>query len=157
MQSSTNASGKATSTKSMFSKSCTVSINIRAKADVIWELLTHAANMSKWNSTIISVEGRIALGEKISLKSISAPERTFNLKIIEMSPPSKLVWADGAAPMFRGVRTYTLSPKSDGTTDFTMTEIISGLLLPMIGASLPDFRPVFEQYAADLKQAAEKS
>ena len=157
MQSTMAANGKATSTKTTFSRVCSVSTNIRAKPEVIWALLTNAANMPKWNSTIISVEGRIALGEKISLKSISAPERTFNLKIAEFNPPTKLVWGDGAAPMFKGVRTYTLTSKSDGTTDFNMTEVISGLMLPMIGGSLPDFKPTFEQYAADLKREAEKS
>jgi hypothetical protein len=154
---STSVNGNASSTKSTFSRSCTVSINVRAKPEVIWGLLTNAANMPKWNTTVISVEGKIAPGEKISLKSISAPERTFNLKIAEFNPPTKLVWGDGAAPMFKGVRTYTLSPKGDGTTDFTMTEVISGLMLPMIGGSLPDFKPVFEQYARDLKREAEKS
>ncbi len=151
------ANGKATSTKTTFSRTCSVSANIRAKPEVIWALLINAANMSTWNSTVISVEGRIALGEKIKLKSISAPERVFNLKIDEFNPPLKLVWSDGAAPMFRGVRTYTLTSKSDGTTDFNMTEVISGLLLPMIGGSLPDFKPAFEQYASDLKREAEKS
>ena len=151
------ATGKASSSKSTFSRVCSVSTNIRAKPEVIWGLLTNAANIPKWNSTVISVEGNIKLGEKIALKSISDPKRTFNLKVDEFNPPNKLVWSDGAAPMFRGVRTYTLTPKSDGTTDFNMTEVISGLLLLMIGGSLPDFKPVFEQYAADLKREAEKS
>ena len=151
------ATGKATSSKSTFSRECSVSTNIRAKPEVIWGLLTNAANMPKWNSTVISVEGNIKLGEKIALKSISDPKRTFNLKVDEFNPPTKLVWSDGAAPMFRGIRTYTLTPKSDGTTDFNMTEVISGFLLLMIGGSLPDFKPVFEQYAADLKREAEKS
>ena len=48
-------------------------------------------------------------------------------------------------------------PAADGTTDFNMTEVISGQLLLMIGGSLPDFKPPFEQYAADLKRDAEKS
>jgi hypothetical protein len=30
-------------------------------------------------------------------------------------------------------------------------------MLPMIGGSLPDFRPAFDQYAADLKRAAEQT
>lgn len=157
MQATLTVTGKATSSKSTFSRVCSVSTNIRAKPEVIWGLLTNAANMPKWNSTVISVEGNIKLGEKIALKSISDPKRTFNLKVDELNPPTKLVWSDGAAPMFRGVRTYTLTPKSDGTTDFNMTEVISGLLLLMIGGSLPDFKPVFEQYAADLKREAEKS
>ncbi len=157
MQATMTLNGKATSEKSTFSRVCSVTINIHAKPETIWRLLTDAANMPKWNSTIISVEGNIKLGETISLKSISDPKRTFNLKIAEFNPPTKLVWGDGAAPMFKGVRTYTLTSKADGTTDFNMTEVISGLLLLMIGGSLPDFKPTFEQYAADLKRESEKS
>jgi hypothetical protein len=57
--------------------------------------------------------------------------------------------------MFKGVRTYTLVPKGDGTTDFHMIEVFTGLMLPMIAGSLPDFGPAFDTYAADLKRAAE--
>ena len=57
--------------------------------------------------------------------------------------------------MFVGQRTYSLSPNEDGTTSFTMSEVFSGLMLPMIAGSLPDFVPIFERYAADLKKAAE--
>ena len=34
--------------------------------------------------------------------------------------------------MFQGVRTYALKAKNDGSTDFLMEEIFSGLMLPMI-------------------------
>src|SRR3954470_16332865 len=106
MQATMSATGKATSSQSTLSRVWSVSTNIHTKPEVIWALLTDAANMTKWNSTIISVEGNIKLGEKIALKSISDPKRTFNLKISEFNPPTKLVWGDGAAPMFKGVRTY---------------------------------------------------
>ena len=46
-------------------------------------------------------------------------------------------------------------PAGDGTTDFEMVEAFSGLLLPMIKGSLPDFAPVFDRYALDLKKEAE--
>jgi hypothetical protein len=36
-----------------------------------------------------------------------------------------------------------------------MKEEFSGVMLPMIKGSLPDFAPVFEQYAEDLRRAAE--
>ena len=58
-------------------------------------------------------------------------------------------------PMFRGERTFTLTPRGDGTTDFSMVEVFSGVMLPMIKGSLPDFVPVFEHYARDLKREAE--
>jgi hypothetical protein len=66
-----------------------------------------------------------------------------------------MTWSDGMAPMFKGVRTFTLVPKGDGSTEFTMKERLSGLMLPMIRRSLPDFAPVFEAYVEDLRRAAE--
>ncbi len=67
-----------------------------------------------------------------------------------------MVWQDGFAPFFSGVRTFSLTPKSDGTTDFAMVEVFKCIMLPMIEGSLPDFKPNFEQSALDLKTEAEK-
>lgn len=155
MQKTIVTDGKAVNARTTFSTECAVAININAAPDAVWSLLTTAADIPNWNSTVISLEGQIALNETIKLKSTASPDRTFNLKVSAMSAPGKMVWKDGMAPMFKGVRTYTLTAKSDGTTDFAMREVISGLMLPMIRRSLPDFRPTFEQFAADLKQAAE--
>ena len=67
------------------------------------------------------------------------------------------MWRDGNPVMFLGVRTYSLVPLPDGTaTRFQMTETFSGLLLPMIAKRLPDFGPIFERYAADLKTESER-
>jgi len=38
-----------------------------------------------------------------------------------------------------------------------MEERFSGLMLPLVGRSLPDFKPIFERYASDLKNEAERS
>jgi hypothetical protein len=59
--------------------------------------------------------------------------------------------------MFTGVRTFTLTPKADGSTDFSMAEVYSGIMLPMIAGSLPDFRPTFEQYASGLRREAQQT
>jgi len=40
-------------------------------------------------------------------------------------------------------------------TRFEMREAFSGLMLPMIRGSLPDFGPPFEQWAKDLARASE--
>lgn len=101
--------------------------------------------------------GENCLGEKIKLVATIAPERTFKLAVKEFEPEKRMVWADGMVPMFTGVRTFMLEPKADGSTDFRMSELFRGLMLPMIAGSLPDFRPAFEQYAADLKREAEKA
>ncbi len=77
------------------------------------------------------------------------------LNIVEFAPEKKMVWSDGNA-MFKGVRTFIINPRPDGTTDFSMEEVYTGLMMPMIAGSLPDFEPVFEQYLADLKREAER-
>lgn len=153
----TQANGKTTKTRSTFRMEVAVSTNINAKPDKIWALLTNAGDFPRWNSTVQSIEGRIAPGETIKLKVKIAPERIFKLKVSEFAPNEMMVWQDGAAPMFKGVRRYTLTAKGDGSTDFTMSETFSGLMLPMIAGSLPDFSQSFEQYAADLKKEAERS
>lgn len=155
MTTSTYAAAKATETKTTFSKTTSVGININATPQRIWGLLTNAADFSRWNSTVESIEGNIAQGEKIKLRAKIAPGRVFNLAIKEFVPSQKLVWADGMAPMFSGVRTFTLTPNADGSTHFSMSETIKGLMMPMIAGSLPDFRQSYDQYAADLKAEAE--
>jgi len=67
-----------------------------------------------------------------------------------------MTWTGGLAPLFKGVRTFELTPQPGGATSFVMQERFSGLMLPFVGRALPDFGPVFEQYAADLKREAER-
>ncbi|MCU0438897.1 MAG: SRPBCC domain-containing protein [Raineya sp.] len=145
---------QAISAVSTFEMETKISINIHASPEKIMALLTDAPNFTRWNSTIVSIEGEIEQGKTIKLISKLDPKRTFKLKVLESSP-NKMVWKDGFAPMFTGVRTFSLSPKADGTTDFTMSEVFKGLMLPLIKGSLPDFKPNFEQYASDLKKATE--
>ena len=65
--------------------------------------------------------------------------------------------SDGFAPLFKGVRTSTLAANPDGSTSFTMVEVFSGVMLPMIRRSLPDVGPSFVAYATDLKREAERA
>jgi len=148
--------GRASKTKSAFRMEYSIGINIHASPDRVWALMTNAADFPRWNSTVKSVEGKIAAGETIQLVATISPTRTFKLNIIEFVPGKRMVWSDGNA-MFKGVRTYTVNGRSDSSTDFSMSEVYTGLMLPMIAGSLPDFTPTFEQYASDLKHEAERS
>lgn len=143
--------GKATTTKTTFSRETTVSISIQAESSIIWSLLTNAADYPRWNSTIIAIDGTIAAGEKIELKSTLDTTRTFKLKVLTFQPESLLVWGDS-----KGQRTYTLIKNDNGTITFTMTEKIGGLMFPMYAKYIPSFDEAFEQFASDLKTEAEK-
>jgi uncharacterized protein YndB with AHSA1/START domain len=154
LMSATNAiaqQGKATTIRKTFNRETRVSINIKSSAAKIWKLLTTAADYTKWNSTIVSLDGNIALGEKIRLVSKLDPKRTFKLKIKEFETNKKMAWGDG-----KGNRVYSLSDNGDGTVNFSMTEKIGGLMFPMYAKMIPPFDEQFEQFAADLKKAAER-
>jgi uncharacterized protein YndB with AHSA1/START domain len=146
---------KARKTLRTFRMECAIETTIQASPQRIWALLTDAAGFPRWNSTVSSIEGQIAEGQTLKLKVPAAGERVFKPKVSLLEAERTMTWSDGVAPMFKGVRTFTLTPNDDGSTDFTMKEQLSGLMLPMIRGSLPDFAPVFETYAADLKRAAE--
>jgi uncharacterized protein YndB with AHSA1/START domain len=145
----------ATKTRSAFRMDCAITTTIHATPDKIWSLLTDAAAFPRWNSTVTSIEGQIAEGQTLKLKVPTAPGRVFKPTVRQVQAGRSMVWSDGMAPMFKGVRTFTLTPNADGTTVFAMREEFSGLMLPMIRGSLPDFGPVFEAYAEDLRRAAE--
>jgi hypothetical protein len=135
---------------------CSIRCDIAASPARIWTLLTTPDAFPSWNSTVTSLKGEIALGQKLELKVALDPKRTFKPKVTKLAKERAMEWSDGMAPMFKGVRTFVLTPKGDGVTEFEMTEVFSGVMLPMIRKSLPDFRPAFEAYAADLKRAAER-
>ena len=66
-----------------------------------------------------------------------------------------MTWTGGMPlGLFKGVRTFSLTPESGGTR-FKMREEYSGPLLPLIWRSMPDLQPSFDQFAAGLKAHAE--
>ncbi len=148
--------GQASKTRTTFRMECGVAIRIDAPPEKVWSLLTNLADFPKWNSTVESIEGKIEDGAKLAIKVPSAPGRTFSPRVSAIEPNRSMVWSDGFAPMFRGVRTFSLTPTGGGT-EFRMVEVFSGAMLPMIAGSLPDFVPIFTTYAADLKRRAESA
>lgn len=144
------SNGKAVTKKETFSRETTVAIDIDAEPAVVWKLLTNAADMPRWNSTIVSLDGQIKKGETVKLKSTLDENRVFNLQIKEFEPNKRLVWGDR-----QGNREYLLTPGPDGKTHFSMREKIGGFLFPLFSRFIPDFDDSFEQFARDLKNAAE--
>ncbi len=142
--------GKAATVKTTFSRETSVSIDIQADAAIIWTLLTNASDYPRWNSTVISIEGNIAPGEKIKLKSTLDPKRTFTLKVKTFEPEKQLIWGDA-----QGNRVYALFDVGHGTVAFSMQEKIGGLMFPLYAGYIPPFDASFEQFAADLKKEAE--
>ncbi|WP_264788212.1 SRPBCC family protein [Aureispira anguillae] len=148
-------SNKAVTTKTTFSRTTSIEINIQANKTIVWNLLTNVEDFSRWNSTIISLEGEIQEGKKIQLKSTTDPSRTFNLKVHTVQAEKSMIWSDGMAPFFKGVRKYQLMDNPDGSVTFSMQERLAGIFFALAAKHIPSFDAPFEQFAADLKQEAE--
>ena len=104
------SNGKAYEEKGTFRYAVGVVDEIEATLERVWALITDAAELVRWNTTIRSIDGDVAPGQRIALVAEIAPERTFKLSVAFAEPGSVMTWSDGFAPMFRGVRTYRVEP-----------------------------------------------
>lgn len=131
---------------------------IQATAERIWAILTEAAAYPQWDPNAERIEGRIALGERITAYTKLSPGRAFPVTVSEFVPGQKMTWTGGLPlGLFKGVRTFTLTPQRDGTVQFTVREVFTGLLLPVFSRSLPDMTVPFAAFVAGLKRRAESA
>lgn len=132
-------------------------IEIRASADAVWKLLTDLPSYPAWNTTIDKVEGTISLGNTITIHAKIAPGKAFPVKVTVLEPARRMVWTGGAPLkfLFKGERTFLITPRATDTVEFSMEELFDGLLAGLIGKSIPDLQPAFEEFAACLKARAE--
>ena len=144
-----------TRTNSAFAMTCRVEVNIVADAETVWSLLIDAKGFPRWNSTVSSIEGQIREGERLRLH-VPGTNRTFTPKVTGVVPARNMMWSDGLPFVFRGERSFVLTPDGDTSTGFVMEEHFSGLMFALVKRMLPDFGPIFEAYANDLKREAER-
>jgi hypothetical protein len=129
---------------------------IAASPEAVWSVLSDGAAWPGWDSGVDAVEGAIVMGETIKIRSQAAPGRAFPVKVTRFEPPAHLRFSGGMPlGLFRGVRTYEVSPGPDGQVTFRMREEYTGPLLPLIWRSMPDLGPSFQRFAAGLKQRVE--
>lgn len=131
---------------------------ITASPESIWSILTDAPNYPSWDPYAQRIEGRIAPGERIKAFTTLSPGRAFPVTITEFVPGRTMTWSGGMPlGLFKGVRTFTLTLKGDGVTDFSVREQFSGPLLPLFSRSLPDMTEPFQAFCAGLKARAERT
>ena len=137
-------------------KSYEATSTIQAPPDAVWAVLTDASAYTDWDSGVKRVEGRIAPGEKLKVESEASPGRAFAVKVTQFEPAKAMTWSGGMPlGLFKGVRTFTLTPAGEHATRFTVREEYSGPMLPLIWRSMPDLQPSFDQFARGLKTRSE--
>lgn len=132
------------------------STTIKASPETIWSILTDAPSYPEWDPGMIRLEGTVAHGEKITAYTKISPNRAFPVTVNIVEKGKKMTWSS-AMPIgaFDGVRTFTLDDNGDGTVHFTAHEQFTGWMLPLIGRTIPDLTPSFNDFVAGLKARAE--
>ena len=137
-------------------RSFEASTRIDAPADDVWAVLTDVGSWRDWDSGVDRVEGRVALGERITIYATMIRRRPFSVTVTEIRPAEAMRWR-GGLPFGLAVieRTYHLDPQEDGGTVVTVREDHTGPLAGLLGRSTPDLNPSFRHFCEGLKARAE--
>ena len=128
---------------------------IRSKPERVWQTLMDTGQWPGLDSSIDRVDGIAALGATVTVHAKVG--RAFPLKVVDFVPNQRMVLAGGMPLcLFKGQRTYSVTPEGDETVTFVMREVFSGLLAPLITKSIPNLQPSFEEFAANLKRRSEQ-
>jgi hypothetical protein len=131
-------------------------VTIEAGAEAIWGVLADAASYPDWDSGVISVEGAMAAGSKISVLAEVNPKRAFGATVTEFRPGEGMTWRGGLPlGLVNVVRTFTLSPEPGGSTRFVMHEQFTGPLTWLMRRMMPDLQPSLDQFTQGLKARVE--
>jgi hypothetical protein len=130
--------------------------HIAADAREIWATLTDPERLVAAGTGIARIEGRIEPGARFTLWSEAVPGRGFRTRVAAMDPYRRMVWEGGLpAGLFRGVRTFTLTPQADGGTEVHVREEFTGPLLRLVWRTMPDLQPSFDQLVDGLARSTE--
>ncbi len=129
---------------------------IDAGPDQVWPHLVDVGAWRDWDSGVDRVEGRVALGEQLTLYATMIRSRPFTVTVTELRPGEAMRWR-GGLPFGLAVieRTYLLDRQDDGGTVLTVREDQTGPLAWVTERSTPDLNPSFRQFCAGLKALAE--
>ncbi|MDP9430358.1 MAG: SRPBCC domain-containing protein [Actinomycetota bacterium] len=129
---------------------------IDASPDQVWALLVDVGGWRDWDSGVDRVEGRVALGERLTLYATMIRTRPFGVTVTEIRPRELMRWR-GGLPLGLAVieRTYHLDGREGGGTVLTVREDHTGPLAGLLGRSTPDLNPSFRHFCEGLKARAE--
>ena len=122
---------------------------IDASPAEVWAALVDVARWRDWNSGVDRVEGRVALGEPLTIYATMIRNRPFAVTVTELRPQEAMRWR-GGLPLGLAVieRTYALDAQDDGGTVLSVREDHTGPLAGLLGRTTPDLNPSFRQFCA---------
>ena len=130
---------------------------IDASPDDVWPVLTDVGSWRDWDSGVDRVEGRVALGEQLTVYATMIRSRPFAVTVTELRPREAMRWRAGLPFGVATIeRTYSLAAQDDGGTVLTVREDHTGPLAGLLGRRTPDLNPSFRQFCTGIKAVAEQ-
>ena len=134
---------------------------INATPEKVWAVLTDFKSYPAWNPFIKSVEGKVEVGNKLTVTIMQSGEKgtTFKPKVLTVIPAKEISWLGRLLlpNIFDGEHKFELIGNSDGTTTFRQSEKFTGILVPFFKKQLDNNTALgFEGMNEKLKELAEK-
>ena len=140
-------------------KTMSAAILIDARPMDVWAVLTDLSRYSEWNPLFREASGEIAVGERITLRSVhpaSGRMMTVKPKIVTAEAGVELRWASSLPGIISGDHSFALTPAGGGT-QVVQTESFRGLLVPLSGKTLARAEASFAELNEALKKRVEAS
>jgi hypothetical protein len=136
-------------------------IDIAAKPEAVWSILTNFAAYPEWNPFIRNVLGAPLAGTKLTVRiqPSGAKAMSFRPTVLTAEHARELRWRGRfiLPGVFDGEHRFTLQALASGVR-FTQSERFSGLLVPLFRRSLEtNTKRGFVEMNLALKQRAEQS
>lgn len=138
------------------------SIDIDADPERVWQVLTDLSTYPQWNPFIVRAEGRVEVGSGLTLRMQPVGGRAVTLRptVVEATKPMHLRWKGrpGLPKILDADHQFRIEALPDGRSRLTQDEQFSGLLAPIMAASLDRHTlPAFAAMNAALKERAERA
>lgn len=121
-------------------RTLTVSTDITAPPDVVWDVLTDTAAFAAWNPFMPRLVGDLAVGQRLEVRIEPPGGRgmTFRPTVTAVEHGRRLEWLGrlGVPGVFDGRHSFTLAPLPGGGTRLTQAESFTGVLVPLTGRTL---------------------
>ena len=137
-----------------------VTTTIEVPVTVVWDVLADTAAYGTWNPFIPELLGDLEPGSRLRVR-ISPPGgkgMTFRPVVTTLVQGRELAWLGrvGLPGVFDGAHSFTLTPRPDGGTEFTQSEVFRGLLVPAMGTALRRTEDGFAAMNEALRDRAEE-
>ena len=123
-------------------KAISTNIIINASAERVWSVLMNFPAYPHWNPFLVSVEGKVALGNRMKVKARSsgANEMVFTPKITVYKEGRELQWSGHFLfpGLFDGRHVFRIVDNGDNTVTFIHEEIFTGILVSFYSNMLDD-------------------